>query len=200
MGLGVTDLVSSWFVLPSGHGSLERSRARWTSVTCKVTTVPTSRVVVRVPGDSVLWKGLCKLSSALQMLIAVLSQLCYYLPCSPVGLFCGSIVFGKTLKQFFYNICKYSVKSFWGVNFKILCVSVQLRFQDCRHTVWKGSAFAALHRGRPPEMPVNYGSPPSLGEWGCPGLPALLVPSLPHCSPTPIITILDYTSLLLLGL
>ncbi|KAF3816064.1 hypothetical protein GH733_016166 [Mirounga leonina] len=34
--------------------------------------------------------------------------------------------------------------------------------KDCRHTVWKGSAFAALHRGRPPEMPVNYGSPPSL--------------------------------------
>ncbi|XP_023375352.1 bromodomain and WD repeat-containing protein 1 [Otolemur garnettii] len=36
--------------------------------------------------------------------------------------------------------------------------------QDCRHTVWKGSAFAALHRGRPPEMPVNYGSPPNLVE------------------------------------
>ncbi|CAH6792596.1 bromodomain and WD repeat-containing protein 1 isoform X1 [Phodopus roborovskii] len=36
--------------------------------------------------------------------------------------------------------------------------------KDCRQTVWKGSAFAALHRGRPPEMPVNYGSPPSLVE------------------------------------
>ncbi|XP_036206000.1 bromodomain and WD repeat-containing protein 1 isoform X3 [Myotis myotis] len=36
--------------------------------------------------------------------------------------------------------------------------------KDCRHTVWKGSAFAALHRGRPPEMPVNYGYPPSLVE------------------------------------
>uniref|UniRef100_A0A2K6KBL3 Bromodomain and WD repeat domain containing 1 n=1 Tax=Rhinopithecus bieti TaxID=61621 RepID=A0A2K6KBL3_RHIBE len=36
--------------------------------------------------------------------------------------------------------------------------------KDCRHTVWKGSAFAALHRGRPPEMPVNYGSPPNLVE------------------------------------
>ncbi|KAK2507744.1 hypothetical protein MC885_000988, partial [Smutsia gigantea] len=36
--------------------------------------------------------------------------------------------------------------------------------RDCRHTVWKGSAFAALHRGRPPEMPVNYGSPPNLVE------------------------------------
>ncbi|XP_004842422.1 bromodomain and WD repeat-containing protein 1 isoform X1 [Heterocephalus glaber] len=36
--------------------------------------------------------------------------------------------------------------------------------KDCRHTVWKGSAFAALHRGRPPEMPVNYGFPPNLVE------------------------------------
>ncbi|XP_058152229.1 bromodomain and WD repeat-containing protein 1 isoform X2 [Dasypus novemcinctus] len=36
--------------------------------------------------------------------------------------------------------------------------------KDCRHTVWKGSDFAALHRGRPPEMPVNYGSPPNLVE------------------------------------
>ncbi|XP_004631827.1 bromodomain and WD repeat-containing protein 1 isoform X2 [Octodon degus] len=36
--------------------------------------------------------------------------------------------------------------------------------KDCRHTVWKGSAFAALHRGRPPEMPVNYGAPPNLVE------------------------------------
>ncbi|XP_012586370.1 PREDICTED: bromodomain and WD repeat-containing protein 1, partial [Condylura cristata] len=36
--------------------------------------------------------------------------------------------------------------------------------KDCRNTVWKGSAFAALHRGRPPEMPVNYGSPPNLVE------------------------------------
>uniref|UniRef100_A0A8C0VE42 Bromodomain and WD repeat-containing protein 1 n=1 Tax=Cyanistes caeruleus TaxID=156563 RepID=A0A8C0VE42_CYACU len=32
------------------------------------------------------------------------------------------------------------------------------------NTVWKGSAFAALHRGRPPEMPVNYGTPPNLVE------------------------------------
>uniref|UniRef100_A0A8B9DL86 Bromodomain and WD repeat domain containing 1 n=1 Tax=Anser cygnoides TaxID=8845 RepID=A0A8B9DL86_ANSCY len=34
--------------------------------------------------------------------------------------------------------------------------------KDCRNTVWKGSAFAALHRGRPPEVPVNYGTPPNL--------------------------------------
>ncbi|XP_059576728.1 LOW QUALITY PROTEIN: bromodomain and WD repeat-containing protein 1 [Alligator mississippiensis] len=36
--------------------------------------------------------------------------------------------------------------------------------KDCRNTAWKGSAFAALHRGRPPEMPVNYGTPPNLVE------------------------------------
>lgn len=30
--------------------------------------------------------------------------------------------------------------------------------------VWKGSALAALHCGRPPESPVNYGSPPSIGK------------------------------------
>ncbi|XP_056184764.1 bromodomain and WD repeat-containing protein 1 isoform X2 [Falco biarmicus] len=36
--------------------------------------------------------------------------------------------------------------------------------KDCRNTVWKGSAFAALHRGRPPEIPVNYGTPPNLVE------------------------------------
>ncbi|XP_055499376.1 bromodomain and WD repeat-containing protein 3-like [Leucoraja erinacea] len=29
--------------------------------------------------------------------------------------------------------------------------------KDCKHVVWKGSAFAALHRGRPPEPPVSYG-------------------------------------------
>uniref|UniRef100_A0A8C6JDR3 Bromodomain and WD repeat-containing protein 1 n=1 Tax=Melopsittacus undulatus TaxID=13146 RepID=A0A8C6JDR3_MELUD len=34
--------------------------------------------------------------------------------------------------------------------------------KDCRNTVWKSSAFAALHRGRPPEFPVNYGTPPNL--------------------------------------
>uniref|UniRef100_A0A8C3L3A0 Bromodomain and WD repeat domain containing 1 n=1 Tax=Chrysolophus pictus TaxID=9089 RepID=A0A8C3L3A0_CHRPC len=36
--------------------------------------------------------------------------------------------------------------------------------KDCRNTVWKGSAFAALHRGRPPEFPVNYGTPPNLAR------------------------------------
>ncbi|XP_070615885.1 bromodomain and WD repeat-containing protein 3 [Erythrolamprus reginae] len=34
--------------------------------------------------------------------------------------------------------------------------------KECRHTAWKGSAFAALHRGRPPEVPVNYGKPPNV--------------------------------------
>uniref|UniRef100_A0A4W3IIC0 PH-interacting protein n=1 Tax=Callorhinchus milii TaxID=7868 RepID=A0A4W3IIC0_CALMI len=34
--------------------------------------------------------------------------------------------------------------------------------KSCKHVVWKGSALAALHRGRPPEPPINYGSPPSI--------------------------------------
>uniref|UniRef100_A0A8C5JQ28 Pleckstrin homology domain interacting protein n=1 Tax=Junco hyemalis TaxID=40217 RepID=A0A8C5JQ28_JUNHY len=34
--------------------------------------------------------------------------------------------------------------------------------KSCKHVVWKGSALAALHCGRPPESPVNYGSPPSI--------------------------------------
>lgn len=36
--------------------------------------------------------------------------------------------------------------------------------KDCRSSVWKGPAFAALHRGRPPEMPVNYRWPPNVVE------------------------------------
>uniref|UniRef100_A0A8C4V8Z2 Bromodomain and WD repeat-containing protein 1 n=1 Tax=Falco tinnunculus TaxID=100819 RepID=A0A8C4V8Z2_FALTI len=41
--------------------------------------------------------------------------------------------------------------------------------KDFRHTLWKGSAFAALHRGRPPELPVNYGKPPNVARQltGC---------------------------------
>lgn len=35
---------------------------------------------------------------------------------------------------------------------------------DCKSTLWNGSAFAALHRGRPPELPVNYVKPPNVGE------------------------------------
>ncbi|XP_075394504.1 bromodomain and WD repeat-containing protein 3-like [Tenrec ecaudatus] len=35
---------------------------------------------------------------------------------------------------------------------------------DCKSTLWNGSAFAALHRGRPPELPVNYGKPPNVGN------------------------------------
>ncbi|KAI1241125.1 PH-interacting protein, partial [Lamprotornis superbus] len=37
--------------------------------------------------------------------------------------------------------------------------------KSCKHVVWKGSALAALHCGRPPESPVNYGSPPSIGYF-----------------------------------
>uniref|UniRef100_A0A670Y4M7 Bromodomain and WD repeat domain containing 3 n=1 Tax=Pseudonaja textilis TaxID=8673 RepID=A0A670Y4M7_PSETE len=36
--------------------------------------------------------------------------------------------------------------------------------KECRHTAWKGSAFAALHRGRPPEVPINYGRPPNVAR------------------------------------
>ncbi|XP_021008681.1 bromodomain and WD repeat-containing protein 3 isoform X3 [Mus caroli] len=35
--------------------------------------------------------------------------------------------------------------------------------KDCKSTLWNGSAFAALHRGRPPELPVNYVKPPNVG-------------------------------------
>ncbi|XP_056588592.1 PH-interacting protein isoform X1 [Triplophysa dalaica] len=36
--------------------------------------------------------------------------------------------------------------------------------KSCKHVVWKGSALAALHCGRPPEPPIIYGSPPSIVE------------------------------------
>ncbi|XP_069492166.1 bromodomain and WD repeat-containing protein 1 isoform X2 [Ambystoma mexicanum] len=36
--------------------------------------------------------------------------------------------------------------------------------KDFRSITWKGPAFAALHRGRPPEMPINYGLPPNVVE------------------------------------
>ncbi|XP_071998180.1 PH-interacting protein isoform X1 [Engystomops pustulosus] len=36
--------------------------------------------------------------------------------------------------------------------------------RSCKHVVWKGSALAALHCGRPPESPINYGSPPNLAS------------------------------------
>ncbi|XP_066555723.1 bromodomain and WD repeat-containing protein 3 isoform X2 [Amia ocellicauda] len=36
--------------------------------------------------------------------------------------------------------------------------------KDCQKVLWKGSAFAALHRGRPPEMPLTYKYPPNLVE------------------------------------
>ncbi|XP_072264657.1 PH-interacting protein isoform X3 [Pyxicephalus adspersus] len=35
--------------------------------------------------------------------------------------------------------------------------------KSCKHVLWKGSGLAALHCGRPPELPINYGSPPSIG-------------------------------------
>ncbi|XP_072901029.1 bromodomain and WD repeat-containing protein 3-like isoform X6 [Hemitrygon akajei] len=36
--------------------------------------------------------------------------------------------------------------------------------KDSKQVVWRGTAFASLHRGRPPEMPVCYGKPPSVVE------------------------------------
>ncbi|KAM3836751.1 bromodomain and WD repeat-containing protein 1 isoform 2-T2 [Vipera latastei] len=36
--------------------------------------------------------------------------------------------------------------------------------KDCKYTNWKGSGIAALHRGRPPEIPINCGRKPSLVE------------------------------------
>ncbi|XP_056421900.1 PH-interacting protein isoform X1 [Hyla sarda] len=36
--------------------------------------------------------------------------------------------------------------------------------RSCKHVVWKGSALAALHCGRPPELPINYGSSPNLAS------------------------------------
>uniref|UniRef100_W5M0F5 Bromodomain and WD repeat domain containing 1 n=1 Tax=Lepisosteus oculatus TaxID=7918 RepID=W5M0F5_LEPOC len=36
--------------------------------------------------------------------------------------------------------------------------------KDFKKVVWKGSAFAALRRGRPPEMPPTYSDPPNLVE------------------------------------
>uniref|UniRef100_A0A8D0GIV0 Pleckstrin homology domain interacting protein n=1 Tax=Sphenodon punctatus TaxID=8508 RepID=A0A8D0GIV0_SPHPU len=36
--------------------------------------------------------------------------------------------------------------------------------KSCKHVVWKGSALAALHCGRPPESPINYGSPPNIAD------------------------------------
>lgn len=52
----------------------------------------------------------------------------------------------------------------WTAFLSWACDKLPLDFKDCRNTVWKGSAFAALHRGRPPEVPVNYGAPPNLGK------------------------------------
>uniref|UniRef100_A0A3Q3DRP7 Pleckstrin homology domain interacting protein n=1 Tax=Hippocampus comes TaxID=109280 RepID=A0A3Q3DRP7_HIPCM len=37
-----------------------------------------------------------------------------------------------------------------------------LRTSKCKHVVWKGSALAALHCGRPPEPPIIYGSPANI--------------------------------------
>lgn len=43
-------------------------------------------------------------------------------------------------------------------------LSALLLSPGCKHVVWKGSALAALHCGRPPEPPIIYGSPPNIGK------------------------------------
>ncbi|XP_072126416.1 bromodomain and WD repeat-containing protein 3 isoform X2 [Mobula birostris] len=50
------------------------------------------------------------------------------------------------------------VKTLLGVGRQSLLRTIK----DCKHVLWKGSAFAALHRGRPPELPVNYGKSPNI--------------------------------------
>lgn len=45
-----------------------------------------------------------------------------------------------------------------------LCVLTFHLPPGCKHVVWKGSALAALHCGRPPEPPIIYGSPPNIGQ------------------------------------
>ncbi|XP_048653245.1 bromodomain and WD repeat-containing protein 3 [Marmota marmota marmota] len=54
--------------------------------------------------------------------------------------------------------------------------------KDCKSTLWNGSAFAALHRGRPPELPVNYVKPPNVEPFventilsPCQGLPCRVI-------------------------
>uniref|UniRef100_A0A7N4PC28 Bromodomain and WD repeat domain containing 3 n=1 Tax=Sarcophilus harrisii TaxID=9305 RepID=A0A7N4PC28_SARHA len=41
--------------------------------------------------------------------------------------------------------------------------------KDCKSALWKGSAFAALHCGRPPELPADYTRAPNVGKQltGC---------------------------------
>uniref|UniRef100_A0A9J7WY08 Bromodomain and WD repeat domain containing 3 n=1 Tax=Cyprinus carpio carpio TaxID=630221 RepID=A0A9J7WY08_CYPCA len=42
--------------------------------------------------------------------------------------------------------------------------------QSSSHTAWSGSAVVALHRGRPPEPPLNCAKPPNIGESCSPKL------------------------------
>lgn len=49
-----------------------------------------------------------------------------------------------------------------------LCHSVNIlfRFSDCDSVRFQASSYAALHRGRPPERPLNCKNPPQLGWCG----------------------------------
>uniref|UniRef100_A0A8C2C832 Bromodomain and WD repeat domain containing 3 n=1 Tax=Cyprinus carpio TaxID=7962 RepID=A0A8C2C832_CYPCA len=53
--------------------------------------------------------------------------------------------------------------------------------QSSSHTAWSGSAVVALHRGRPPEPPLNCAKPPNIGESCSPKL-ARFGHALPSCT------------------
>lgn len=65
-------------------------------------------------------------------------------------------------------MCQYQfVYMCLGIQSFLLCIfsdNPTCLLQGCKHVVWKGSALAALHCGRPPEPPVIYGSPPNIGK------------------------------------
>ncbi|XP_034779487.2 bromodomain and WD repeat-containing protein 3-like [Acipenser ruthenus] len=56
--------------------------------------------------------------------------------------------------------CVAGVRSLLGAGRQCLLRTAK----DCKNVVLKGPDFAALHRGRPPELPVNYRGPPNLVE------------------------------------
>lgn len=87
----------------------------------------------------------------------------FSLPFSSTLLFIKSLG-AFSLLIFFWSYFNTVYKTFWTAFLSWACDKLPLDFKDCRNTVWKGSAFAALHRGRPPEVPVNYGAPPNLGK------------------------------------
>lgn len=79
----------------------------------------------------------------------------------------------KCIIHFFFavDICVLHQSQFvyvcLGIQSLLQCIfndSPTCLLAGCKHVVWKGSALAALHCGRPPEPPVIYGSPPNIGK------------------------------------